>query len=339
MTQENKISNSIKRIFDELTGEEIYDPDLHAGIVNDKQNKVIAKYIVEQEEISEIVPDKVLPNGSRIMKKVITQKEIGDWHLYDYRDGTEREITEDIGIHVPESQAHEVPLTYIETIGIYHTYTPEEIEKQRQDKEQQEEARKQYLARELFITALMNNEQLGALVTQDQSSTTLYEALTRDTNVRFDDTSSFSNAYARRIKREEISMTNVPQELREEVQKILDDDVSCKFVFHIDNGTVTDGVYIDVVEIDRIINRLQTVTLMLVAKNGYRVPTLEEYENNFTITATDDKNKEIDNYKNLFCTYVPTSSVTSAILKISITEKTKTITSNFACILQLLKKK
>ena len=75
-----KKNEIVTRIFDELTGERIFDPDLDAGRLYTEQNPIESRYIATQEEVSEIIPDPSIPpkpNGSRIMMKKIIKQEKG----------------------------------------------------------------------------------------------------------------------------------------------------------------------------------------------------------------------------------------------------------------------
>ena len=75
-----KKNEIVTRIFDELTGERIFDPDLDAGRLYSEQNPIESRYVTTQEEVSEIIPNPDIPpkpNGSRIMKKKIIKPEIG----------------------------------------------------------------------------------------------------------------------------------------------------------------------------------------------------------------------------------------------------------------------
>lgn len=58
------------RIFDEITGERVIDPDLDAGVVNQAENMIESRYhLIEPAKIS--YETKKYPNGSTIDKSYI----------------------------------------------------------------------------------------------------------------------------------------------------------------------------------------------------------------------------------------------------------------------------
>ena len=334
--KKNTKNEAVVRIFDELTGERIYDPDLEAGRLYNENNKILCKYILEQEEKYEIVPNPDIPpkpNGSRIAMKKIIQEEKGDWHIYDFRGGIEREVTENIGIHIDPNAPHELEIPNVEQIQIYHTYTQEELDEMARQEEQREESIKQAQAKELFISGLMNNDGLNALITQDQSTTETYEALTQEANITFKNTLPFSNAYARRIKRTEITIEETPSELQEEITEIISKDLACDFYIEAINGKLSDGTSADLVNnIRKDVSRLQSVKIVLVADEGYRVPTQEEFKNNVKLSAQNDDAETIEDYLDLYVQYYTTSSKSAAVITISVTEAAAHIISTIQYI-------
>lgn len=194
------------------------------------------------------------------------------------------------------------------------------------DKEAQEEAMKQSAIKEAFISSIMLNKADVAVVTTDHAATETYEALTKDSNVSFGTTEPFSQAYARRIQRQEITLQEAPEELRERIEEIIDEDVFCAFSAEIHHGTIN-----GVTEINGNYTRMQTVTLLIIADDGYRVPNQEEVSNKIKFIAKDDEDTTLDDYFETYCSYTTTEEST-ATLRLSITEDAAVVNTDILCI-------
>ena len=233
---------------------------------------------------------------------------------------------------------HELVIPNVEQIQIYHTYTQEELDEIARQAEQQREAQQQAAVREAFLTSMMNNDALVALVSQDQASTETYETLTQTSNIEFKNTEPFSQAYARRVNRDELKVSECPEELQERIAEIIDDSSLCSFTADINNGVFTSGEAV-VTEIKQSIPRYQTITLLIIADSGYRVPTQEEIAAKIKFSAQDDDAQVLEEYFNTYCSYNTTNQEATAVLRIPITEEAATIATSIDCPKISLKKK
>lgn len=139
---------------------EISEPDLDAGWLEEHSIGVSHRYIVDVEEVAheEVVAE--YPNGGKDVEYVVDIEEQGHWETRD-RDGN----LIDIGVIVPDDAPKEQTISDTYQFFIYKPYTPDELlafEKQKQ----QAEAREAFLADAPVIQA-----------EQDAAITDLYEMI------------------------------------------------------------------------------------------------------------------------------------------------------------------
>lgn len=293
-------------------------------------NNITFAWQVDQEREVETVVDWAFPDGTPgdTHDEEITP-EVGHWEYdgdYDGEDVKRPSIL----------NPHDKPQLETETVTIIRPLTAEEkAERQRQREEEearQQEAQQQAALREAFITNLMNNNADTANITNDQASTETYEALTENENITIKNTEPFSQAYARRVNRKELEIEDCPSELQSRIAEIVDSGLVCDFTAHITHGTFSTTGLQMVTDIDKDINRYQTVTLLIVADDTYRVPTQDEFTTKATFDAKDDDGNVIDDYFKKYCTYGTTNTDNTAVVRIAITKDAATINFNYNCI-------
>lgn len=206
------------RIFDEKTDLEIQDPDLEKGCLNNAERDNTITYKLIRPE--NIVYDKhVLDNGSivKTINKEQSTPEIGKWMFTD-KNGVYKEI-DATGL---ESWLKDGDNPYKEPIQIYHKYTPAEIleHKQMKDKHDQE------------IEKQRENQQLLNELPEFEDDTDtaicdlyeMVEPVLKKSNKKPNGHSAIAKAYARRILRGEITLDDVPESIRDEVRRILEEN-------------------------------------------------------------------------------------------------------------------
>ena len=207
------------RIFNEKTGELITNPDLSHGIINRDNNPVTFEYIIDVAEQGHMEVIAEYPNGGKDEKYVVDVEEVGSWHTYETRTGKKVDITSlyewDHSKCVNKLQIYPA----IEAVGLYHTYTAKEQHEYDKMVEEQEAREEQRQAKDKLIDNLPEFED-----DTDNAICDLYEIIPAEMLNSNSKHHAICKAYARRILRGEITLDDVPEELRDEVREILEEN-------------------------------------------------------------------------------------------------------------------
>lgn len=213
-----------------IDGDQVDNPDLEHGCCNYENINFTCEYEVITPAVTHVKVLNEYPNGGKEVQTIIDEEEVGKWHLYDNRGGVRREF-EDDDVHIPSDfNKHEVH-TSICSVGIYHAYTPEEQEEYDRQKAENEQKRQDAIIRDGMFAQMLSDqksENTYTYLTEFQADTDnaicdLYELIPEQVkNKQNSQHRAICKAYARRILRGEITINDVPEELRQEVQDILD---------------------------------------------------------------------------------------------------------------------
>ncbi|MDO5329000.1 MAG: CD1375 family protein [Coriobacteriia bacterium] len=203
------------RIFDEKTGLEIQNPDLTKGCLkNSEQDNIITYKLLQPENI--VYDSHVLDNGS-VVKTINEEKstpEKGKW-LFADNNGVYKEV-EATGF---EGWSKEAENKQVEQIQIYHVYTPAEILEHKRLKEKHDKEIERKRKNQELLNELPDFED-----DTDNAICDLYELIPEEMKNKNANSKAICKAYARRIIRGEITLEDVPEELREDVRRILEEN-------------------------------------------------------------------------------------------------------------------
>ena len=138
-------------------------------------------------------------------------------------------------------------------------------------------------------------------------------------------TTPFSKAYMRRIIRGEITTSQVPQALQAEVE-----DLISQRALTLLNASVSNGLINGVASIERSFERGISLTFIITANEGYRVPTQDEIWSKAHLSATNDSGQTIPHYAEAHTSWYSTENQATANVVLS--QDCKTIETSVECI-------
>lgn len=269
-----------------------YDPDNQVVVNQSELNRFTyiyhiikpAKYTEEIDRKAGLVKDVIKPGD----------EEIGEWRYasqdgYPATDYTDAEgNTYKIPLIPPADQPHEQMVIGKEFVCIVRDMTPAEKEAHEREKERQREAGEVANIQQLRLNEMLGNDADEALVDNDSATCALFEAQSANAITT---TLPFSKAYMRRIIRGEITTSQVPQALQAEVE-----DLISQRALTLLNASVSNGLINGVASIDRSFERGISLTFIITANEGYRVPTQDEIWSKAHLSATNDSGQTIPHY-------------------------------------------
>lgn len=159
-------------------------------------------YIVDVEKEEEEYVIEEYPNGGKDIGYRTIIEEQGHWDSFD-------EFGNELELDIPETADHSIRFTTTQRVTYVHDLTDEE-------KTEQEEQRRE-MAEQMSKSKVFSN----ADSVSDKALCDIY------VSIGSSDKETFAKIYARRVTREEITIDDVPSELKEIVEKILASGYIC----------------------------------------------------------------------------------------------------------------
>lgn len=185
----------------EYLGEDITIDELEQS-TSQQQIFAYGDYIIDKEAVYEEVVIAEYPNGGIDTEPRLVTEEEGHWHTYD-------EFKNDLDLEIPEGAYRQEQLVVAMNVMFVHDLTDEE-------KTEQEEQRRE-MAEQMSKSKVLSN----ADSVSDKALCDIY------VSIGSSDKETFAKIYARRVTREEITIDDVPSELKEIVEKILASGYIC----------------------------------------------------------------------------------------------------------------
>lgn len=185
---QNSLGEDMK-VFDEEMNE-ISEPDLELGRLEERSKPIIHHYVVDVEEVTHEEVIREYPNGGKDVIFVADVEEEGHWEARD-EDGN---IVDSADV-IPDDAPHELDIPSVHRWLVYVPYTSEELAEIEAAKQAEAEALVEAEAREAFLIAapVVQAEQDAAIcelyerdlamqAESDQAITDLYEMLLEVSN-------------------------------------------------------------------------------------------------------------------------------------------------------------
>ena len=185
---QNSLGEDMK-VFDEEMNE-ISEPDLELGRLEERSKPITHHYVVDVEEITHEEVIREYPNGGKDVIFVIDVEEEGHWEARDENGN----IVESADV-IPDDAPHELDIPSVHRWLVYIPYTTEELAEIEAAKQAEAEALAEAEAREAYLAAApvvqaeqdaaiceLYEQSLAMQVESDQAITDLYEMLLEVSN-------------------------------------------------------------------------------------------------------------------------------------------------------------
>lgn len=233
----------IRYFSESLDGEEIFNPDQLHGEIKLEQNPITFEYKVTQNAVIErnkVVKVYKNEDGSikgKEIQDVVSEPEQGEWRVYDTRKGEKEDITDSREWDFYNCQDKNLIYEGLETVGIYHTFTEEEQAKfdRELEKEYEQKELEKFNKEQLKELPEFEDDTAGSVCELYELILALSDALCntgkaiekalKPVLVKLQEQySKIAKMYARRILAGEITLDDVPEPIRDEVRRILEEN-------------------------------------------------------------------------------------------------------------------
>lgn len=217
----------MRYFLENITGKRIYNPDFFHGESTIEQNPITfefnrTKEPVVERRVVEVFKDSAGRITGKTVADVVVEPEEGYWQVFDTRKGSKENITNTQDWDFSACQDTNLIYDGFESVGIYHVFTEQEQEEfdRHIQKEQEEKEIKEFNEQQLKELPEFENDTDTAICDLYE----MVEPVLKKSNKKSNGHTAIAKAYARRILRGEITLDDVPESIRDEVRRILEEN-------------------------------------------------------------------------------------------------------------------